>query len=151
MDDANVPVSHSKLPQAGSLFNVVAWQSLLSLPYLGFLDKQHPSYVATRKLLLSKGNPYYAAGQKFNGVGYAFVILMLSFNSITHLEEDLMLTLGTHGLSSTSEALANVYHSFRPMSHISSIFGTDDDQEILQSLYIIANVRIRLRSFLTRY
>lgn len=26
------------------------------------------------------------------------------------------------------------------MSHISAIFGTDDDQEILNSLYIIANV-----------
>lgn len=29
----------------------------------------------------------------------------------------------------------------RPMSHISAIFGTDDDQEILNSLYLIANVR----------
>ena len=28
-----------------------------------------------------------------------------------------------------------------PMSHISAIFGTDDDQEILTSLYTIANVR----------
>lgn len=26
------------------------------------------------------------------------------------------------------------------MSHISAIFGTDDDQEILNSLYLIANV-----------
>ncbi|PPQ77322.1 hypothetical protein CVT25_010904 [Psilocybe cyanescens] len=86
MDDANVP-------------------SLLSLPYLGFLDKQNPAYVATRKLLFSGGNPYYAAGKKFNGVG------------------------GPH---------VDAWHPW-PMSHISSIFGTDDDQEILQSLYIIAN------------
>lgn len=29
----------------------------------------------------------------------------------------------------------------RPMSHISYIFGTDNDEEILSSLYTIANVR----------
>ncbi|KAF8826554.1 hypothetical protein HHX47_DHR5000446 [Lentinula edodes] len=50
MDDANVP-------------------SLLSLPYLGFLEKDNPSYVATRQLLLSRRNPYYAAGQNFSGIG----------------------------------------------------------------------------------
>lgn len=70
MDDANVP-------------------SLLSLPYLGFLglcqtlqlrlrvhpelsccaDKKDPAYVATRKLLLSRGNPYYSRGEQFFGVG----------------------------------------------------------------------------------
>ncbi|KDQ64761.1 glycoside hydrolase family 125 protein [Jaapia argillacea MUCL 33604] len=50
MDDANVP-------------------SLLSLPYLGFLDKQNPEYLATRRLLLSRQNPYYAAGKNFSGIG----------------------------------------------------------------------------------
>ncbi|KAJ7278384.1 Six-hairpin glycosidase-like protein [Mycena rebaudengoi] len=50
MDDANVP-------------------SLVSLPYLGFLDKKNPTYVATRKRLLSKKNPYYAEGKTFSGFG----------------------------------------------------------------------------------
>ncbi|TFY78639.1 hypothetical protein EWM64_g5373 [Hericium alpestre] len=86
MDDANVP-------------------SLLSLPYLGFLDKSHPAYVATRKLLLSRQNPYYAAGKTFRGIG------------------------GPH---------VDAWNPW-PMSQISAIFGTDDDNEILQSLYIIAN------------
>ncbi|KAF9569477.1 hypothetical protein CPC08DRAFT_732198 [Agrocybe pediades] len=86
MDDANVP-------------------SLLSLPYLGFLQKNHPAYVATRKLLLSRRNPYFAAGKTFNGIG------------------------GPH---------VDPWHPW-PMSHISAIFGTDDDQEILKSLYTIAN------------
>ena len=43
--------------------------------------------------------------------------------------------------------IARVYQAFvanviplRPMSQISSIFGTDDDDEILTSLYLIANV-----------
>ncbi|KIY72929.1 glycoside hydrolase family 125 protein [Cylindrobasidium torrendii FP15055 ss-10] len=86
MDDANVP-------------------SLLSLPYLGFLDKTDPTYVATRELLMSTNNPYFAKGRGFNGVG------------------------GPH---------VDPWHPW-PMSHISSIFGTDDDDEILRSLYTIAN------------
>ncbi|KAF8897341.1 Six-hairpin glycosidase-like protein [Infundibulicybe gibba] len=86
MDDANVP-------------------SLLSLPYLGFLDKTHPAYVATRKLLLSNRNPYFAAGKNFSGTG------------------------GPH---------VDPWHPW-PMSQISSIYGTDDDQEILRALYTIAN------------
>ncbi|GLB33616.1 putative DUF1237 containing protein [Lyophyllum shimeji] len=86
MDDANVP-------------------SLLSLPYLGFLDKKNPAYVATRKLLLSAKNPYFAAGKTFSGTG------------------------GPH---------VDPWHPW-PMSQIAAIFGTDNDQEILKSLYTIAN------------
>jgi len=86
MDDANVP-------------------SLLALPYLGFLEKTDPAYVATRKILLSRQNPYFAAGKNFSGIG------------------------GPH---------VDVYHPW-PMSQISAIFGTDDDNEILESLYLIAN------------
>jgi meiotically up-regulated gene 157 (Mug157) protein len=44
-------------------------QSLLSLPYLGFLGKDDETYVATRKLLLSGRNPYFAAGKNISGVG----------------------------------------------------------------------------------
>ncbi|KAJ3790552.1 Six-hairpin glycosidase-like protein [Lentinula aff. detonsa] len=86
MDDANVP-------------------SLLSLPYLGFLEKDNPSYVATRKLLLSRKNPYYASGQNFSGIG------------------------GPH---------IDAWNPW-PMSQISAIFGTDVDEEILESLYLIVN------------
>ncbi|KAI4518411.1 hypothetical protein K525DRAFT_227541, partial [Schizophyllum commune Loenen D] len=50
MDDANVP-------------------SLLSLPYLGFIDKADPAYVKTKDVLLSRLNPYYAEGKNFSGVG----------------------------------------------------------------------------------
>ncbi|KAA1466122.1 hypothetical protein DENSPDRAFT_830869 [Dentipellis sp. KUC8613] len=85
MDDANVP-------------------SLLALPYLGFLEKTHPAYVATRKILLSRQNPYYAAGNNFSGIG------------------------GPH---------VDAWNPW-PMSQISAIFGTDDDNEITNSLYTIA-------------
>ena len=53
-----------------------------------------------------------------------------------------MLMFGTHGMLRTvcdarccPELLVR-----RPMSQISAIFGTDSDEEILTSLYLIANV-----------
>jgi hypothetical protein len=86
MDDANVP-------------------SLLSLPYLGFLDMNHPDYVKTKKMLMSRGNPYYAKGRNFGGVG------------------------GPH---------IDVWNPW-PMSQVTNIFGANDDEEILTSLYTIVN------------
>lgn len=50
MDDANVP-------------------SLLSLPYLGYLDKNDEIYQNTRKAVLSKLNPFYYEGKFAKGVG----------------------------------------------------------------------------------
>lgn len=51
MDDANIP-------------------SLLSLPDLGFVDRNNEIYQNTRKMILSKsGNPYYLQGAHFKGIG----------------------------------------------------------------------------------
>lgn len=51
MDDANIP-------------------SLLSLPYLDFLDQRDPVYQNTRKMITDKsGNPYYLDGPAFHGIG----------------------------------------------------------------------------------
>lgn len=50
MDDANVP-------------------SLLSLPYLGFLERSDKTYQKTKKAMLSRANPYYAEGKQFKGAG----------------------------------------------------------------------------------
>jgi meiotically up-regulated gene 157 (Mug157) protein len=50
MDDANVP-------------------SLLSLPYLGYIDKKHINYVETRKYVLSNANPWYFSGSAGRGIG----------------------------------------------------------------------------------
>ncbi len=49
-DDANVP-------------------SLLSIPYLGFADKNDPMYKRTRAFILSEDNPYYYKGKFGEGVG----------------------------------------------------------------------------------
>ena len=50
MDDSNVP-------------------SLLSLPYLGAIDKNDPIYQNTRKFVLSADNPYYFIGKAGEGIG----------------------------------------------------------------------------------
>jgi meiotically up-regulated gene 157 (Mug157) protein len=50
MDDANIP-------------------SLLSLPFIGFIDQNDPIYQTTRKYLLSENNPYYYTGKAGHGVG----------------------------------------------------------------------------------
>ena len=51
MDDANIP-------------------SLLSLPYLGYVEKDDPVYLETRKKLLSIDmNPWYFEGRAGRGIG----------------------------------------------------------------------------------
>lgn len=50
MDDANVP-------------------SLLSLPYLGCVPADDPIYLNTRKMVLSRTNPYYFEGSALHGIG----------------------------------------------------------------------------------
>lgn len=50
MDDANVP-------------------SLLSIPYLGYASADDPLYLNTRKLILSRTNPYFYEGKAAAGIG----------------------------------------------------------------------------------
>ncbi|KAL2208002.1 hypothetical protein CC79DRAFT_1333817 [Sarocladium strictum] len=86
MDDANVP-------------------SLVSLPYLNFLERDDETYQKTKDALFSRANPYYAVGKNFTGIG------------------------GPH---------ANATHPW-PMSQVSGIYGTDDDDEIKERLAMILN------------
>ncbi|MCH9274738.1 glycoside hydrolase family 125 protein [Bifidobacterium amazonense] len=50
MDDSNVP-------------------SLMAAPYLGFCEPDDPTYLATRRTLLSDENPYYYEGKYLRGIG----------------------------------------------------------------------------------
>ncbi|RYD19220.1 MAG: glycoside hydrolase family 125 protein [Verrucomicrobiaceae bacterium] len=43
--------------------------NLLSLPYLGAVKQDDPTYLNTRKLLLSADNPYWCIGKAANGLG----------------------------------------------------------------------------------
>ena len=50
LDDANIP-------------------SLLSAPYIGYIDSVNQTYQNTRKFLLSEDNPYYFEGKYAKGIG----------------------------------------------------------------------------------
>ncbi|MBW0483639.1 hypothetical protein O181_023354 [Austropuccinia psidii MF-1] len=90
MDDANVP-------------------SLLSFPYLGYVEADSPIYQATRKMLLSqRGNPYYWHGSKLKGIGsphtnpgwiwpMSLASLIFSSTSDDEIEEAIELITNTTG------------------------------------------------------
>ncbi|KAG0171515.1 hypothetical protein DFQ28_009114 [Apophysomyces sp. BC1034] len=81
MDDANVP-------------------SLLSLSMIGFVDQNDPIYQNTRRLVLSKTNPYYFSGARASGIGgphnglnYAWpmsqIVRIMSSSNDTEIKEAL--------------------------------------------------------------
>lgn len=65
MDDADVP-------------------SLVSFPYLGFLDRSDKTYQKTKEAMFSRANPYYAEGKTFNGIGYVRRLFSSSFSVHHH-------------------------------------------------------------------
>lgn len=88
MDDANIP-------------------SLLALPYIGFVDIDDEIYQNTRRLVLSKENPFYVEGKYAKGIGsphtpkgyvwhIGIVAAALTTNDIHEKAEALKMLLNTH-------------------------------------------------------
>jgi hypothetical protein len=88
MDDANVP-------------------SLLSIPYIGYRDKEDPIYQNTRRFILSKKNPYYYEGKILHGIGsphtnpdcvwpIALVLQGLTTDNQDEIEEILSMLVASH-------------------------------------------------------
>lgn len=75
MDDSNVP-------------------NLLSAPYLGYCDADDPLYLATRKVITSKENPYFYEGEYAKGIG----------SSHTPPEYIWPIALAMEGMTTTSKA-----------------------------------------------
>lgn len=98
MDDANIP-------------------SLLSLPYLGFLDLKDPGYLITRKRLLSLENPYFFSGRSGEGiggphVGYGYIWPMsIAIRALTSFDEsEVLWCLET--LKNSTNATGFMHESF---------------------------------------
>uniref|UniRef100_A0A0D2YD71 Meiotically up-regulated gene 157 protein n=1 Tax=Fusarium oxysporum (strain Fo5176) TaxID=660025 RepID=A0A0D2YD71_FUSOF len=102
MDDANVP-------------------SLVSLPYLGFLKRDDPTYKKTKSAMFSRANPYYAVGKTFSGIGGPHVNAtypwpMSQISGIYGTDDDSeiterlnMILENTSGLGLIHESV-NIYH-----------------------------------------
>jgi uncharacterized protein len=89
MDDANVP-------------------SLLSLPYLGASKNNDPVYQNTRRMILSKANPFFFKGKAGEGIGgphvgqdmiwpIAIIMRGLTSNNDAEIKSCIELLIKTHG------------------------------------------------------
>lgn len=97
MDDANVP-------------------SLLSMPYLGTIDREDPLYLRTRRFVLSDSNPYYFSGISGHGVGSPHTGLnriwpiAITMKALTGNENDIITSLRM--LKKTHAATGFMHESF---------------------------------------
>ncbi|RMZ28720.1 hypothetical protein D0859_07197 [Hortaea werneckii] len=114
MDDANIP-------------------SLLSAPFIGYLDRDDEVYQNTRSLILSADNPYFMRGPVINAIGGPHQG-GIHANQVTD-----------QAMRVRRVAMANLFResisdSFTgPMASIIRIFTTDDEAEITQQLQQIVS------------
>jgi meiotically up-regulated gene 157 (Mug157) protein len=100
MDDANIP-------------------SLLSLPYLGFIEKNDPLYLETRSRILSSENPYFFKGSAGEGVGgphiglgYIWPMSVITRALTSQDDAEIMDCLEILKRSSTSIGIPYMHESF---------------------------------------
>jgi uncharacterized protein len=105
MDDANFP-------------------SLLSLPFLGFVDKTDPVYQNTRKMILSRlGNLYFLEGSNFKGIGGPHIGTrnawpMSVIVQILTSDDDVEILEGLHLLKCSSTGLGLMHESGMTVTYL---------------------------------
>lgn len=116
MDDANVP-------------------SLMSLPYLGAIDRDNQVYQNTRKMIWSADNPYFYKGSAGEGIGGP------------HVEKDGMIwpmSIIMRGLTSTDDAEIRACIAMLQASHggtgfMHETFNKDNPRDFSRSWFAWAN------------
>lgn len=143
MDDANVPVSTQSSQSRGLIhFHTYAVVIVSALPRL--LGRESPCVYQNTQDTSVCTEPILRSWQDFpwNRVRLPYLdSVFIEINPQLRFTVGPMWTLGIHGTCTvTFVGWICSELSCRPMSQISAIFGTDDDDEILTSLYLIANV-----------
>jgi hypothetical protein len=115
MDDANVP-------------------SLLSLPYVGFLDPDDPIYLATRAKLLSGDNPFYFTGTEGSGIGS----IHTPFNFIWPMSVTLQALTSTND-TEIADCLRTLKNSAQGTGLMHESFFKDDAAEFTRPWFAWAN------------
>lgn len=113
MDDANVP-------------------SLLALPIMGFLERDDPVYLNTRKMLLEKeGNPYYLKGLAFRGIG-GMLPSLFHFSFLPFAQFSIL----NHGLTDFAGPHIGFEYAW-PMSLLLQAMTSDNDKEISDCIKMV--------------
>jgi meiotically up-regulated gene 157 (Mug157) protein len=108
--------------------------SLLSLPYIGAAKPDDPTYLNTRRFILSDGNPYYCRGKAADGPGGP------------HVGMDMIWPLGliVQGLTSTDDqelrnCLSTLQKTHAGTGFMHEAFNKDDPTRFTRSWFAWAN------------
>ena len=108
--------------------------SLLSLPYLGALEIGDPLYQSTRKMLLSKLNPYYCVGKAASGIGGPHVAV----DSIWPLGV-VMQGLTADNLEEVKTCLTTLQNTHAGTGFMHEAFNKDDPSDFTRPWFAWAN------------
>ena len=115
MDDANSP-------------------SLLSMPYIGYCDKNDPLYLNTRRFILSPENPFYFEGKAANGIGSPHT----GKDKIWHISL-IMQILTTENPSEIEACLKTLSQTHAGKFYMHESFHKDDPSDFTRSWFAWAN------------